>query len=300
MSVAVSVVIPAYNTSATLGETLRALQAQMAPPSHEIIVVDNASTDDTPLVARSYGVRLLYEPRRGPAAARNCGLRAACGEVVAHLDADTVPTRRWLREISSPFDASGTTIVAGNTVCYQPRTGAELYVAASGLYDTVRAITREVFPFVPSLNLAVRRRAALEIGGWCEEMPTGEDVDFSHRLLERFATKIVYAERAVLYHHTRADDAALRKQAWTYGEGAAELYRRYPGELRFDATRLVHVAWVLGSRTALPYVALCVRAVKVIPDAKLEFYRYHSLWTRNFWGGFLQAYLTGKRRQWAA
>lgn len=299
MSAAVSVVIPAYNASSTLGETLRALQCQIAPPSHEVIVVDNASTDDTAAVARGYGARVFHESRRGPSAARNCGLRAAQGEIVAHIDADTIPTRRWLREIYAPFETPETILVAGNTLCYQPASGAEQYVAASGLYDTKRAITREVFPFAPSLNLAVRRSAALEIGGWCEEMLTGEDVDFSHRLLVRHATAIVYADRAILYHRTRANTRELCKQAWTYGEGAADLYRRYPDELRLDVTHLLHLAWMLASRTVLPYVALCGRAFNVVPESRFEFYRHHSLWTRHFWRGFLRMYRTGKRRQWA-
>jgi glycosyltransferase involved in cell wall biosynthesis len=91
---AVSVVIPAYNAAHTIGGTLKALQAQSDAPEFETIVVDNASTDDTAHVARQCGATVLYEQRRGPAAARNCGLRHASGEIIAHLDADTVPSRR--------------------------------------------------------------------------------------------------------------------------------------------------------------------------------------------------------------
>jgi glycosyltransferase involved in cell wall biosynthesis len=295
----ISVVIPAYNAAATLGETLRGLGAQAGTPKFEVIVVDNGSTDDTARIAARGGAIVLHEARRGPSAARNCGLRSARGAIVAHLDADTVPSRIWLREMARGFDRDATVLVAGNTLCYPPKTPAERYVHASGLYDTVRAIGRSAFPFAPSLNLAVKRDAAHAIGGWAEDMPTGEDVDFSHRLIARFGTPIVYAERAVLYHHTRADDAALAKQAWTYGEGAGDLYRRYPAELPLDARTLANIAWMLLQRTVLSHAAPAVRALGKMSDAEVEFARYHLLWTRAFWRGFSFTYRSGRRRQWA-
>lgn len=295
----ISVVIPAYNAAATLGETLLALRSQAGAPEFEILVVDNASTDDTARVAARGGACVLHEARRGPAAARNCGLHAARGSIVAHLDADTVPSRVWVREMVRGFESPSTVLVAGNTICYPPQTPAERYVHASGLYDTVRAISREVFPFAPSLNLAVRTDAARSIGGWNEEMPTGEDVEFSHRLRCAFDTPIVYAERAVLYHHTRADDAALAKQAWTYGEGAGDLYRRYRDDLPLDARTLSRIGGMLAKRAALSCVAPAMRAVGGMTDAQAEFAKYNALWTTSFWRGFSFTYRSGRRRRWA-
>ena len=295
----VSVVIPAYNAEATLGETLGALRAQAGAPEFDVIVVDNASTDETARIAARGGASVLHEARRGPSAARNCGLRAARGTIVAHLDADTVPSRSWVREMARGFTDPQTVLVAGNTICYPPQTAAERYVHASGLYDTARAIGRSAFPFVPSLNLAVRTDAALAIGGWNETMPTGEDVEFSHRLLLAYDAPIVYAERAVLYHHTRADDAALAKQAWTYGEGAGDLYRRYREELPLDARTLANIAWMLAQRAALASAAPALRALGRMSDAQTEFARYNALWTTSFWRGFAFTYRRGRRRVWA-
>src|SRR5260370_26945355 len=100
----VSVVIPVLNGEATIGELLGALLTQRDPPAAtEVIVVDNGSVDATRDIVRRAGVTLLEEPVRGPAAARNCGLRQARGDVVAHLDADTLPTSRWLAELVAPF-----------------------------------------------------------------------------------------------------------------------------------------------------------------------------------------------------
>lgn len=291
MNPAVAVVIPAYNAARTIGDTLRALQQQKIAERPEIIVVDNGSSDDTARVAGEHGARVLTESRRGPSAARNRGLYATTAHVVAHLDADTVPSRRWLAELSAPFADMATVIVAGNTQCYPPATAAERYVAAAGLYDTPRAIGRTPFPFVPSLNMAVRREAALAIGGWAEDMPTGEDVDFSHRILKAYAATIVYAPGALLYHRTRSDRDALRRQAWTYGEGAAQLYLRYPEELRWTFSKSVALASQLTRRAYGPL--LCRAAIQLgrADRSQLEFAEYHRLWSITFWRGFFEVYL---------
>lgn len=291
-----SVVIPAYNAQKTLPETLHALRSQATSVRFETIVVDNASSDATARVAASLGATVLHEHARGPSAARNRGLRAARGAIVLHLDADTLPSRRWVAQMIAPFADPNVVLVAGNTLCYPPKTPAERFVHASKLYDTQRAISRREFPFAPSLNLAVRRDAALHVGGWAQDLQTGEDVDFSHRILKAFKTPIAYAPGAVLYHHTRADETALRKQAWTYGEGAGFLYLRYPEELRWDLAKTCTLAGRLLDRCARPALYRIGAALGLCRSEQLEFSRYQSLWDRHFWGGFFLAYLLRRRR----
>ncbi len=284
----VSVIIPAFNAAATIRQTLTALRAQAGAPPFETIVVDNASTDETAVVARELGATVLYEALRGPAAARNCGLRAASGSIVLHLDADTVPSRRWVAEMARAFDDPHTVIAAGNTMCYPPKTGAERYVQAIGLYDAQLASQRKPFPFAPSLNVAVRADAACAVGGWNNSLLTGEDVDFSHRLLRAFDTDVRYCARAVLYHHARADDDALRRQARSYGAGVADLYRMYPQEVAWDARKTLRVLTVIAGRSVVSPMARAAAAVGALDRKRAEFLTYQSLWTRNFWLGFAQ------------
>jgi glycosyltransferase involved in cell wall biosynthesis len=85
----VSVVIPAYNAERFLAETLRSVLAQDYDPV-EIVVVDDGSTDATAQIARAHGVRCLRQRNGGQAAARNAGVAAAHGELVAFLDADDI------------------------------------------------------------------------------------------------------------------------------------------------------------------------------------------------------------------
>jgi len=84
-----SVVVPAYNAAATLGRTLESVLAQTWP-AHEIIVVDDGSSDTTAEVASRWGSRItcIRQANAGPSAARNCGVQAASGDWIAFIDAD--------------------------------------------------------------------------------------------------------------------------------------------------------------------------------------------------------------------
>ncbi|MGY4860082.1 glycosyltransferase family 2 protein [Cryobacterium sp. AP23] len=108
--ITVSVVIPVYNDAEFLSTCLRAL-SQQRRPADEIIVVDNASTDATAAVARAAGVRLIAEPVRGIWPAASAGYDAATGDVIARLDADSVPPVDWLERIDARFTAHPDTAV---------------------------------------------------------------------------------------------------------------------------------------------------------------------------------------------
>jgi glycosyltransferase involved in cell wall biosynthesis len=96
---AVSFIVPARNEEALLGRTLRSIHAAARPldEPYEIVVADDASTDRTVEIARSHDARVVPLSRRQIAAARNAGARAAAGEYLIFVDADTVVTRRVVR-----------------------------------------------------------------------------------------------------------------------------------------------------------------------------------------------------------
>jgi len=100
----VSVVIPSLNDSAMLRRCLAALALQSRLPD-EVVVVDNGSTDSTADVARTAGARVVVEPLRGIFPATAAGFDSATGDVIARLDADSVPPRDWIERIVAAFDA---------------------------------------------------------------------------------------------------------------------------------------------------------------------------------------------------
>ncbi|MGH7861714.1 MAG: glycosyltransferase, partial [Candidatus Dormibacteraceae bacterium] len=114
-----SIVVPTRDRAATLVDTLRALVRQDYPSDRlEIIVVDNASGDDTEAVVQSarstspFAIHYLRKDNQGPAAARNVGIAHATGEVVGFTDSDCTMDPGWVRGAAGHF-ASGAGLVSG-------------------------------------------------------------------------------------------------------------------------------------------------------------------------------------------
>jgi hypothetical protein len=112
----VSVIVCSYNGDATLRECLASL-AQLDYPDYEVILVDDGSTDGTRAVAADFpAVRYLHQENLGLSAARNAGLHAATGEVVAYTDSDCVAHETWLLYLVQAMHAQGVEAIGGPNV----------------------------------------------------------------------------------------------------------------------------------------------------------------------------------------
>lgn len=284
---AVSVVIPVLNGADTIGDTLSGLMSQAERPREtEIIVVDNGSSDGTAAVVKNFPVTLLCEPKRGPSAARNRGLYAARGEVIAYLDADTLPTRRWLAEIAAPFVDPAIVLVAGRLMGYRPETTAEKFYALFYVDREQEDAHAVSFPFAPSANMAVRRAAALAIGGWDEDFRVAQDMELSYRLVNEFKTPIHYQPRALVFLRTRATDAQLNRQAFKYGQGRAKLWMRYPAVARWNALRAIRILSGLAVIGVWPLAASAAKMAGRASDEDVVFAKYYRSWNWWSWRGF--------------
>lgn len=233
----VSVVVPVYNAMRTLPRCLAAL-AQLSPAPDEILVVDNGSTDGSggrleafALECGGGGVRVLHEPRRGAAAARNAGIRAAKGEVIAFTDADCAPEPAWLRHLTEPFEDPTVGAVAGRVVAAPPTATLELFSALYTLQSADQPVRRRQWtPWeggYPTANLAVRRALLDDLGGFDESVGIyGEDYDLCARLYAR-RTAIVYVPDARVAHHHRTSLGGMLRQAFGFGRSHAYLLRRH-------------------------------------------------------------------------
>jgi glycosyltransferase involved in cell wall biosynthesis len=117
----ISVIMPCYNCGRWIGDALRSIAAQTYP-AHEIIVIDDGSTDDSMEKVRTSGVevRLLRTERLNAAAARNAGIEAATGNWVAFLDADNLWRSHHLEQAATLLRASGDSLY----VCHpEPASG---------------------------------------------------------------------------------------------------------------------------------------------------------------------------------
>lgn len=107
----ISIVIPVYNEGDSLSACLTAIENLNTKP-YEVIVVDNNSTDHTPIIARSHdGVILINEKKQGVVHARTRGFNAANGDIIARIDADTVLPVDWLDKVREIF-ANDKSVVA--------------------------------------------------------------------------------------------------------------------------------------------------------------------------------------------
>jgi glycosyltransferase involved in cell wall biosynthesis len=170
----VSVIVPAYQAEAFLGEALESALGQEGVRV-EVIVVDDGSSDRTAEIAASYPVRLLRQPNRGPAAARNAGLAHASGEFVTILDADDVcPADRVSRQVDHLRAHPELGIVLGLTEIFL--TPGQRPPAHWPLAYTGRPI-----PAVAGSMLA--RREVFEIvGAFDETLRHSEDIDWLARM----------------------------------------------------------------------------------------------------------------------
>jgi len=188
----ISVVVPAYNEEAVLEDCLCALREQDYPGPYEVIVADNASTDHTASVARRWGARVVREPRRGIAYARQAGCAAARGVILAGTDADTIVPRHWLSSIARRFrERPDATVAAGYFLL---RDGPFMARALTRLGDVLSPVLARCVPSAWNFcgnNYAVRANAFRAVGGFNVALRYGEDVDLCLRL--RRLGRVVYA-----------------------------------------------------------------------------------------------------------
>ncbi|WP_298281469.1 glycosyltransferase family 2 protein [Acidocella sp.] len=191
----ISFVVPAYNEQVLLPQSLRAIRDEIERvglklgEQAEIIVVNNASTDNTRAVAEAVeGVRVVDEPRKGLVQARWCGFEHSTGELIANIDADTVVPRGWLSEVLSQFER-GQTLVAlsGPYVYYGVPAKVNMVVAAyyrlAWLAYMFNHYVLNVGAMLQGGNFVVLRAAMLKLGNPDHRFSFyGEDTDMANRL----------------------------------------------------------------------------------------------------------------------
>lgn len=209
----VSVIIPVRNNASGLETCLVAIRRQTYPAhDFEIIVVDNASTDDLERLKPLFPeVRWLRSEGTGSFAARNVGLAAAKGEILAFTDSDCIPEPVWLAAGVDALDAGAGTIIGGNVELLDP-VGRDLNVwewleiIGSNLPDSRRNV--EERGFTTTGNVLTYRRCFERCGPFDETLKSGGDVDWVQRAV-RMGEKLVYVHECMVRHPRRSTFAPL-------------------------------------------------------------------------------------------
>ena len=229
-----SVIIPVLNGEGTIRECIVSLLKMDYPVERrEILVVDNGSTDRAAEIIKSFPVRYLREERRGASYARNRGIEASKGEILAFTDADCVVTTGWLRELALGFEDEGIGGVEGETVAYPPVTPIEQHQARMGSHSYRTRSFSFLAPFVPTANVAFHREVFHRIGLFDTRFPSagGEDVDISWRFFQETDRKLRYNPKALVFHRHTSTVRGLFSQYMRYGRGIAILRVKYPARL---------------------------------------------------------------------
>jgi len=224
----VSVVVCAHNAIKTIRECLNSL-TRLNYPNYEVIVVDDGSTDGTGELCGQFGLRLLRIERGGLSRARNEGIRAAKGSLVAFIDSDAYPDPDWLYFAVTALEEQDAAAVGGPNLS-PPNDGfvAECVDHSPGnpthvLYDDARA------EHIPGCNMIFRKSALVAVDMFdVTHRAAGDDVDVCWKLLAR-RDLIAFSPAAVVWHHRRGTVLGYLRQQRGYGFAEAHLQNRYPG-----------------------------------------------------------------------
>ena len=228
----VSVIVAIYNAAATLRDCLESLR-QLDYPRRclEILCVDNGSCDDSPRILDRYRdqFRIVHEKKRGPAAARNAGLRSAHGNVIALTDADCVVAPSWLQHLVQPLRDPAVGVAGGTILSRRPCNTIEAF--GERIHDHGRALNEFRPPYAITMNWASRIEVLQAVGCFNEELLRCSDVDWSYRMV-RAGYQTVYAPDAVVYHQNERTPWGLLREGYVHGFHAVKVLRLHAAFLQ--------------------------------------------------------------------
>ena len=213
MPAEVSVIVAAYNEAQCIGECLGSLRNQ-THPSYEVLVVDDGSTDETPRIARRFGVKVLNGGHRGPGVARNSAVPHASGEILVFVDADMSFHPQFIERLVEPihrFDVTGT-FTKEEYVRNWDNPWARCWTINCGLPDGKRHPAD--YPDTDKVFRAIRRADFLAAGGYDD---TGYSED--HSLSSKLGRLAIHAPGAICYHNNPGSLKDIYYSARWFGRG---------------------------------------------------------------------------------
>ncbi|HEY5915499.1 MAG TPA: glycosyltransferase, partial [Verrucomicrobiae bacterium] len=225
----VSVVVASYNGERTLNACLNSLE-ELDYPDFEVILVDDGSNDATPEIARLHPKAryLRHQKNLGLSAARNTGIAAASGEIVAFTDSDCRADESWLNYLVGDLVNGEFAGMGGPNLLPPEDSAVAAAVMASPGGPAHVMLTDRQAEHVPGCNMAFFKWALDEVGFFDPLFrQAGDDVDLSWRL-QQAGYKIGFSPAALVWHYRRSTVSAYLRQQRGYGTAEALLVRKHP------------------------------------------------------------------------
>jgi mycofactocin system glycosyltransferase len=229
----VSVIIPVRNRPQEIRDCLQALgQADYPKDKIEIIVVDDASSDNTPQAVTEFSVALIrVKSHKQASYCRNLAAQKAKGDILAFIDSDCMADPHWLRDLVPAFDENCIGIVGGLVDSFSEKKSLDKYEKVRSPLKVnpwfKRSTAEDRFFYVPSCNLLARRDLFLKLGGFREGLHVGEDVDFCWRMQE-MGYQIEYRPVGRIFHKHRNRLSHFCSRRFDYGTSEPLLQRLHP------------------------------------------------------------------------
>jgi glycosyltransferase involved in cell wall biosynthesis len=211
--VKISVIVPAFNEEALLGDSLRAIGVAMDAFddfgwTSELIVCDNNSTDRTGDIARAAGAKVVFEPFNQIGRARNTGAAAATGDWLVFVDADSHPGTGLFADVADAI-ASGKILAGGATIALDEKLfGANLVTQGWNLTSRFKKWLAGSFIFIEAA-------AFREMGGFNQEIFAAEELELSQRLKKLAAA---HGKKITVLHKHPLKTSARKMKLYSTGE----------------------------------------------------------------------------------
>lgn len=222
----ISVIVPTYNRKEKLRQCLESLFNQdYSQEIFEIIVIDDGSTDGTRdmlkgLSSRQPNLRYLFQSHKGPAAARNLGIKHAKANIVGFIDNDCILKNDWIRKMIDAHKLNnGVVAIGGLTKVNQHNIKAVVsqFLSDGAIKTNINGKSEIIFS--PTCNVSLKK---IYLNGerFSElfPLPAGEDLEFFWRLFKK-GNRFIYMQNMEIFHNCHSNFKSFLRQAYMYGRG---------------------------------------------------------------------------------
>jgi cellulose synthase/poly-beta-1,6-N-acetylglucosamine synthase-like glycosyltransferase len=277
----VAVVIPVRNGMALVEDCLSGVVAQAAVADAEVVVVDDASTDQTADVARRAGARVIVlDAPSGPYVARNVGWQSVEADVIVFTDVRCRPDPGWLAALVAPLAEADVAVVGGDVVTLSGPTVAMQWAAEQqSMRLAVHYEDAYYLPATTTASMAIRRTVLEAVGGFAA-IRSGGDIDMSWRVQEQGLGRLAPAYDATMTMLPRESSREVIRQWHRFAYGHLELHLRHPqrGEVPAPASRKAQLGAIARGAAMVTFRPRGSRRVRALEVTRLAI--YHRAYTR--------------------